>query len=138
MQYKKVFAGNFPRGNIKHNNGKFNPYFVTDVEVSTTDPLKAPETYILCYDADTSATSDLSEFGHDLQTSVQGPQYRVGYMIEGTHTTIQWGSWTAFDGSFDPSTLYLLMLGYNTPYPMWFNKITAWKKQVTDAEILEA
>lgn len=75
MQYKKVFTGNFPRGDIQHNNGKFNPYFVTDVEVSTTDPLKAQETYILCYDADTSITSDLSGFGHDLQTSVQGPQY---------------------------------------------------------------
>ena len=59
-------------------------------------------------------------------------------MIEGTHTAIQWSAWVNFDGSFDPSTLYRLMLGYNNDYPMWFNKITAWKKQCTDAEILEA
>ena len=72
------------------------------------------------------------------QVNTAGTQFRVGYMIEGTHTAIQWSVWVAFDGSFDPSTLYRLMLGYNNPYPMWFNKITAWKKQVTDAEILEA
>jgi len=36
------------------------------------------------------------------------------------------------------STLYRLMLGYNNAYPMWFNKITAWKEQVSDARILEA
>ena len=59
-------------------------------------------------------------------------------MIEGTHTAIQWSSWVNYDGSMNPSTLYRLMLGYNNAYPMWFNKITAWRKQVTDAEILEA
>ena len=72
------------------------------------------------------------------QVSADGTQFRVGYMIEGTHTAIQWSAWANHDGSFDPSTLYRLMLGYNNRYPMWFNKITAWKKQVTDAEILEA
>ena len=59
-------------------------------------------------------------------------------MIEGTHTTIQWGSWANYDGSFNPSSLYRLMLGYNNPYPMWFNKIAVWKEQVSDARILEA
>lgn len=72
------------------------------------------------------------------QVNSAGTQFRVGYMIDGTHTTIQWSSWTAFDGSFGPSTLYRLMLGFHNPYPQWFNKITVWKKQATDAEILEA
>lgn len=72
------------------------------------------------------------------QVNTAGTQFRVGYMIEGTHTTIQWSAWTNYDSSFNPSTLYRLMLGYNNAYPMWFNKITAWKKQATDAEILEA
>lgn len=72
------------------------------------------------------------------QVNTAGTQFRVGYMIEGTHTTIQWSAWVNFDGSFNPSTLYSLMLGFNNAYPMWLNKITAWKKQVTDAEILEA
>ena len=72
------------------------------------------------------------------QVNTAGTQFRVGYMVEGTHTAIQWSSWANYDGSFNPSTLYRLLLGYNNPYPMWFNKITAWKKQATDAEILEA
>lgn len=72
------------------------------------------------------------------QVNTAGTQFRVGYMIEGAHTTIQWSAWSAFDGSFNPSTLYRLMLGYNNAYPMWFNKITAWKEQVSDARILEA
>ena len=72
------------------------------------------------------------------QVNTAGTQFRVGYMIEGTHTAIQWSAWVAYDGSFDPSTLYRLMLGYNNPHPMWYNKIAAWKKQATDAEILEA
>ena len=72
------------------------------------------------------------------QVNTAGTQFRVGYMIEGTHTAIQWSSWRAFDGSFNPSTLYRLMLGYNNAHPMWFSRITAWKKQATDAEILEA
>lgn len=72
------------------------------------------------------------------QVNTSGTQYRVGYMIEGTHTTIQWSAWANYDGSFNPTTLYRLMLGYGTAYPMWYNKITVWKKQVTDAEILEA
>ncbi len=73
-----------------------------------------------------------------LQVNTTGTQFRVGYMIEGTHTTIQWSSWVAYDGSFDPSTLYRLMLCYNNPYPMWFNKIAVWKEEVSDARILEA
>jgi len=72
------------------------------------------------------------------QVNTAGTQFRVGYMIEGTHTAIQWSSWAAFDGSFGPSTLYRLMLGYNNAYPMWYNKITAWRKQVSDSELLEA
>lgn len=72
------------------------------------------------------------------QVNTAGTQFRVGYMIEGTHTAIQWSSWVAFDGSFGPSTLYRLMLGYNNAYPMWFSRITAWKEQVSDDRILEA
>lgn len=72
------------------------------------------------------------------QVNTAVTQYRVGYMIEGTHTTIQWSAWANYDGSFNPSTLYRLMLGYNNPYPMWFNKITAWKEQVSDDRILAA
>ena len=72
------------------------------------------------------------------QVNTEGTQFRVGYMIEGTHTTIQWGSWTNYDSSFNPSTLYRLMLGYNNAYPMWFSRITAWKEQVSDERILEA
>lgn len=72
------------------------------------------------------------------QVNTAGTQFRVGYMIEGTHTTIQWGSWVNFDSSFNPSTLCRLMLGFNNSYPMWFNKIVAWKKQASDTEIMEA
>ena len=72
------------------------------------------------------------------QVNTAGTEFRVGYMIEGTHTAIQWSSWAAFDGGFGPSTLYRLMLGYNNAYPMWYNKITIWKEQVSDARILEA
>lgn len=72
------------------------------------------------------------------QVNTAGTQFRVGYMIEGTHTAIQWGSWVAFDGSFNPSTLYRLLLGYNNAYPMWYNKIAVWKEQVSDERILEA
>ena len=72
-----------------------------------------------------------------VQVNTAGTQFRVGYMIEGTHTTIQWGSWAAYDSSFNPSTLYRLMLGYNNPYYMGFNKIACWKRQVSDAELLE-
>lgn len=72
------------------------------------------------------------------QVNTDGTQYRVGYMIEGTHTTIRWSAWVNYDGSFNPSTLYRLMLGYANAYPMWFNKITAWKEQVSDARIMEA
>ena len=70
-----------------------------------------------------------------VQVSTAGTQFRVGYMIEGTHTVPQWGSWTTFDGSFDPSNLYRLILGYSNEYPMWFNKITVWKRQVPDEEL---
>ena len=72
------------------------------------------------------------------QVNTAGTQYRVGYMIEGTDTAIQWSAWVNFDGSFNPSTLYRLMLGYANAYPMWYNKITAWKEEVSDARILEA
>ena len=73
-----------------------------------------------------------------VQVNTAGTQFRTGHIIEGTDASIQWYAWIAFDGSFNPSTLYRLMLGYNNPYPMWFNKITAWKEQVSDARILEA
>lgn len=72
------------------------------------------------------------------QVNTAGTQFRVGYMIEGTHTTIQWSPWEAYDGSFNPSTLYRLMLGYNNKYPMGYNKIAAWNKQMDDEAILEA
>ena len=72
------------------------------------------------------------------QVNTAGTQFRVGYMIEGTHTAIQWGPWVAYDGSFDPSTLYRLMLGRDNAQPMWFNKIAVWNKQMDDAAILEA
>ena len=72
------------------------------------------------------------------QVNTAGTQYRVGYMIEGTHATIQWSSWVNYDGSFGPSTLYRLMLGYNNVYPMWFSRISVWKEQVSDERILEA
>ena len=77
-----------------------------------------------------------------LHVNTAGNRFRVGYMLEGTHTTIQWShpsedstTWAVFDGSFNPSTLYRFMLGYNNPYPMWFNKMTAWKRQVPTAEL---
>lgn len=73
-----------------------------------------------------------------VQTSSDGTKFRVGYMIEGTHTAIQWSVWVKYDGSFGPSTLYRLMLGYNNAYPMWYNKITVWKEQVSDDRILAA
>lgn len=78
-----------------------------------------------------------------VQVNTAGTRFRVGYMIEGTHTTIQWShtgdssTWAAYDGSFNPSTLYRLMIGYNNPYPMWLNKLAVWKRQVSDAELLE-
>jgi len=79
-----------------------------------------------------------------LQVNTAGNRFRVGYMIEGTHTAIQWShtgdsaTWAVYDGSFNPSTLYRLMIGYDNPYPMWINKITAWKRTLSDSEILEA
>ena len=73
-----------------------------------------------------------------IQVNTAVTQFRVGYMIEGTHATIQWGAWAAFDGSFDPSTLYRLILGGNNPYPMWLNKLTVWKRQVSDDELAVA
>lgn len=72
-----------------------------------------------------------------LQVNTSGTQFRVGYIIEGTHTVIQWSAWSAYDGSFDPSTLYRLMIGYNNAYQMWLNKLAVWKRQVSDAELLE-
>lgn len=76
------------------------------------------------------------------QVNTAGNRFRVGYMIEGTHTTIQWShpsedstTWAVYDGSFNPSTLYRLMFGYNNPYSMWLNKMTAWKSQVSVAEL---
>lgn len=78
------------------------------------------------------------------QVNTAGTRFRVGYMIEGTNTTIQWShpsenstTWAVFDGSFNPSTLYRLMIGYSNPYPMGTNKIAVWKRQVSDAELLE-
>lgn len=73
-----------------------------------------------------------------LQVNSDVTQFRVGFMIEGVHMTIQWSRWVNYDGSYDPSTIYRLMLGYNNAYPMWFNKITAWKEEVDDSRILEA
>jgi len=79
-----------------------------------------------------------------IQVNIAGTKFRVGYLIEPA-TTITWShpledssTWAAFDGSFNPSTLYRLMLGYNNSYPMWFNKITVWKRQVSDTELLGA
>lgn len=76
------------------------------------------------------------------QVNEAGTRFRVGYVIEGTYTAIQWShasedstTWATFDGSFNPSTLYRLMLGYNNSYPMWFNKITVWKREVPVAEL---
>ena len=95
-------------------------------------------------DGTNPASAGLSEWSRNsvilrvTQVNTVGTQFRVGYMIEGTHTAIQWSSWANYDGSFNPSTLYRLMLGFNNAYPMWFNKVTAWKEQVSDARILEA
>ena len=85
-----------------------------------------------------SVWSRNSIFCRVVQVNTAGTQFRVGYMIEGTHTVIQWGSWTTYDGNFTVSTLFKLMLGYNNAYPMWYSKIAVWGKQCTDAEILEA
>lgn len=71
-----------------------------------------------------------------LQVNTDGTQYRLGYVIEGTHTTIQWGSWVAFDGSFGPSTLFKLMLGYNNIYPMWFSHIIMYRAQIADSKLI--
>ena len=95
-------------------------------------------------DGTNPASAGLSEWSRNsvilrvTQVNTAGTQFRVGYMIEGAHTAIQWSSWANYDGSFNPSTLYRLLLGFNNVYPMWFSRITAWKKQCTDAEILEA
>lgn len=72
------------------------------------------------------------------QVSADGTRFRVGCMIEGTQTTIQWSPWVNYDSSFNPSTLYRLMLGYNNAYPMWFSRIAVWNKQMDDSAILEA
>jgi hypothetical protein len=105
-----------------------------------------------------AATSDISSYVYPTQTAwprnsivrrvtqvnAAGTHFRVGYMIEGTHSDIQWShtgdssTWVAFDGSFNPSTLYRLMLGYNNAYPQWYNKIAVFNKQASDAEILGA
>lgn len=72
-----------------------------------------------------------------VQVNVAGTQFRVGYIKEGTHINIQWSGWTIFDGSFNPSTLYKLMLGYNNIYPMWHDTIALWNKRIDDTTLLK-
>lgn len=62
-----------------------------------------------------------------------------GAILSGVVGLGTWGDLATYAGSFWPdTTLDKLMLGYNNPYPMWFNKIAVWNKQVDDAAILEA
>lgn len=80
-----------------------------------------------------------------VQINSSGNRFRSGYMIEGIHTAMQWShpgedsaTWAAYDGSYNPTDLYRLIFGYLNTYPMWLNKLTTWKLQLSDAEILEA
>jgi hypothetical protein len=111
--------------------------------VNSEQRVKAPDYIILAKDGSLASIAYQNWPRNSIilrvtQVNTAGTQFRVGYMIEGTHTTIQWSAWVAYDGSFDPSTRYRLMLGYANPYPMWFNKIAVWKEEVSDARILEA
>jgi len=78
------------------------------------------------------------------QINTAGTRLRIGYVIVGIHTTIQWShssedssTWAVYDGSFNPSTLYKLMLGLNNIYPMWHDTIALWDKQIDDATLLK-
>lgn len=75
-----------------------------------------------------------------VQTGVTGEYFRVGnkrYTSAGEEidSTIQWSSWTAFDGSFDP--LDYLRIALNNTVPMWLKGLEVWDKAATETEILK-
>ena len=79
---------------------------------------------------------DVLQFFPQVQTG--GTQMRLGYKTSAAES-ITWGDLATYYGSFGPdTTLDKLMLGFGNPYPMWFNKIAVWNKQMDDAAILEA
>lgn len=71
-----------------------------------------------------------------LQVESTGLRFRVGYYIVGVSSSIIWGGWSAYDGSFGPSTIYKLMLGFTT-IPLWHDTIAIWNKQIDDATLLK-
>lgn len=71
-----------------------------------------------------------------VQTNTAGTQFRVGNLRIGIDSSIQWSSWAAFDGSFDPLTYLRYML--NTTVPMWMRQVQLWSDgEVADSEILK-
>ena len=73
-----------------------------------------------------------------VQINAAGTQFRSGNFIEGVYSSIQWSSWYNFKGFFDTSEFLKLNWGMATNCPVWYNKVTAWLKQVSDSELLGA
>ena len=76
-----------------------------------------------------------------VQTKADGSQFRVGYQRLSSagvpiNATIQWGSWTNFDGSMGPATI--LKMFYSATTPKWKQLVAVSNKSMTDAEILKA
>jgi len=68
-----------------------------------------------------------------VQTKADGSQFRVGYQIIGVNASIQWGTWTNFDGSMDP--LSILKMFYSATTPNWKQLVALSNKSLSDAEI---
>lgn len=69
-----------------------------------------------------------------LQTNMNDLLYRVGYAIEGIHTSIQWSEWKAYDGGFTTSSAARIMLN-TSDYPVWYNKVFLFSGVVSDTTI---
>lgn len=71
-----------------------------------------------------------------VQMNITGTQFRAGNLRIGIDSSIQWSSWAAFDGSFDPLTYLRYML--NNTVPMWMRQVQLWSAgEVAEAEILK-
>jgi hypothetical protein len=68
-----------------------------------------------------------------VQSKSDGSQFRVGNKRIGIDSSIQWGAWVNFDGSFNPLTY--LRLAYNGAVPLHIKGGFASDESLSDAEI---
>lgn len=71
-----------------------------------------------------------------MQVRTSGPQFRVGNKRLGIDSTIQWGSWATFDGSFNPLTH--LCGAFTSPAPIWGKGIQVWDEAEVSEKRIEA